>query len=123
MTNSTKPRLEFGPRLRAFRESRQLSQEQLAQLLGWTSNARISAYERGEYEPSLEDIGRLASALGIFPEVLAFGAETIAAHFEQAMTMPIAQSGEERDIDFIGRIQRDLEKFKRQQTSKRAGRK
>jgi transcriptional regulator with XRE-family HTH domain len=123
MTNSTKLRLEFGRRLKAMREKRGLSQDTLAKMSGWASNTRMSSYERGLNEPTLDEISRLASALGIFPEVLAFGAENIAAHIQEllsAQIVPLDQSIEAEslegnssakqpeDIDIIRRIQNDL---------------
>ena len=117
--NATKPRPEFGQRLKAAREKHGLSQADLSKQVGWVSNTTISKYELGTSEPSLEDIGRLASALGVYPEVLAFGADTIAQHIHDALNSPVATSGDHDDIDLIGRIQSDLEQLRQQQKRKR----
>jgi transcriptional regulator with XRE-family HTH domain len=54
----------FGRRIRALRLARHLSQEELAERanLHWTY---ISGIERGRRSPSLNSMGRLASALGV----------------------------------------------------------
>jgi transcriptional regulator with XRE-family HTH domain len=123
MTNSTKLRLEFGRRLKAMREKRGLSQDTLAKMSGWASNTRMSSYERGLNEPTLDEISRLATALGVHPEVLAYGAENIAAHIQDllsAQIVPLNQTvdtgdlegnssvNQTGDIDIIRRIQNDL---------------
>lgn len=53
----------LGTRLLLAREARQLSQEQLAEKLGW-SPSRISLYERDKRVPKLKQIRDLANALG-----------------------------------------------------------
>jgi transcriptional regulator with XRE-family HTH domain len=120
MKNEINIRLEFGKRLKTFREARGWSQDKLAQICGWSSNTRVSGYERGANEPSLDDIGRLAQALGVYPEVLAYGADSIAMHLRDALnTLGVASTSGD-DIDLIGRIQSDLESFRKQQR-KRGG--
>ena len=55
---------QFGGRLRHLREGRRLTQEALADLSG-LHPTYISGIERGKRNVSLENIGRLATALGI----------------------------------------------------------
>lgn len=57
-------RAAFGKRVRALREKRGLSQEQLAESaqLHWTY---VSGIERGRRNPGLNTLGRLATALDI----------------------------------------------------------
>jgi transcriptional regulator with XRE-family HTH domain len=54
----------FGKRLRELREARGLTQEGLAHEAG-LDRTYISSVERGERNISLENIERLASALGV----------------------------------------------------------
>jgi len=49
-----------------FRKNAGLTQEQLANLCGW-SQSRLANYERCEREPSLNDINNIAKHLGISP--------------------------------------------------------
>lgn len=58
-----------GDRLREARTNRGWSQADLAARLG-VARARVSAVERGVEVPSLEWLGRVATALGVPPSVL-----------------------------------------------------
>lgn len=64
----------FGRRLRDIREQRDLSQKQLADLLG-TDVMQISRYERGIGLPSLETCVQLATILKISTDELLLGRE------------------------------------------------
>ncbi len=57
-------RAAFGERVRKLRTAAGLSQEQLAERAGlhWTY---ISGIERGRRNPGLNNLGRLATALGV----------------------------------------------------------
>lgn len=55
--------VRFGMRLREIRLKKQLSQERLAELAG-LHRTYVSSVERGERNISLENIDRLANALG-----------------------------------------------------------
>lgn len=59
----------FGPTLRQFRQSKELSQEELAALLD-ISPSYISRMESDLKKPSLEMIFRLAGALKVKPHEL-----------------------------------------------------
>ncbi len=54
--------VEFGKRLRQLRKERNLTQRQLADLIG-VRNSVISFYEVGERTPSLDAVVKLASVL------------------------------------------------------------
>lgn len=61
--------VELGDRLRQFRKERNLTQKQLASLIG-VKNSVISFYEVGERMPSLEVVVRLSRALHISTDTL-----------------------------------------------------
>jgi transcriptional regulator with XRE-family HTH domain len=61
----------FGENLRALRESR-LTQEQLAKKIGH-GRPSITNIEIGKQRVLLDDVGRLAKALGVDPKVLLEG--------------------------------------------------
>lgn len=65
----TAPRRLFGQRLRDIRISRKLSQEKLGHLAGLDRNY-VGQVERGKRAPGLENIVRLAMALGLRPAAL-----------------------------------------------------
>jgi transcriptional regulator with XRE-family HTH domain len=57
-------RVGFGQRVRVLRDRRGWSQEQLAQACG-LHRTYVGGIERGERNPSLINIGRIANALGV----------------------------------------------------------
>lgn len=63
------PKLAFGKKLRALREARNLSQENLANL-ATLDRSYIGSVERGERNISLENICLLARALKVSPASL-----------------------------------------------------
>ena len=67
MHNSEKQYKEvLGERIRATREAQGLSQDQLAYMIGGTSNgANISRIELGKTGIQLETLHRIAKALGV----------------------------------------------------------
>jgi transcriptional regulator with XRE-family HTH domain len=60
----TKARKTFGNKLRVLRKQNDLSQEQLAELVG-VHRTYIGMIERGEQSVSLDNIARIAKALGV----------------------------------------------------------
>ena len=56
--------IEFGQRLKSLRKQRNLTQKQLAELIG-TQNSIISFYEVGDRIPSPEIIVKLARTLHV----------------------------------------------------------
>jgi transcriptional regulator with XRE-family HTH domain len=68
-SSAIQPRLAFGLRLRDLRSQRGLSQEALAAEAG-LDRTYISSCERGRRNISLENIYRLAEALGVQPDEL-----------------------------------------------------
>ena len=61
-------RAECGDRIRAYRKARELSQPQLAAMLGITKNS-ITNWETGVSRPELSMIPKLCHALGITADV------------------------------------------------------
>jgi transcriptional regulator with XRE-family HTH domain len=59
----------FGATVRRFREAQALSQEQLADLIG-IHRTYIGGIERGERNPTLTMIERIAAALKLEPSAL-----------------------------------------------------
>lgn len=62
-------RIAFGKRIRALREDRRYSQEELAEF-AHLHRTYIGGVERGERNVSLINIWRIADALGVNPSVL-----------------------------------------------------
>ncbi|MDM3752131.1 LexA family protein [Proteus mirabilis] len=63
----------IGERLKSIRESRGLSQAQLAKLCGYSAASRIGNYELGERKISVDDALVISEALGVSPAELMFG--------------------------------------------------
>ena len=62
--------MKFGKKLRRLREEKGISQQELANILGYKSNSYIYDIERGSFTPSEEKIKRLAKALKVsFSEI------------------------------------------------------
>lgn len=66
----------IGERLKSIRESRGLSQAQLAKLCGYSAASRIGNYELGERKISADDAIVISEALGISPAELMFGSQS-----------------------------------------------
>lgn len=58
---------EFGRKLRALRESKNLSQEELANLIGLKDRSSISKIEKGLRGIDYDNLERLVVALGVNP--------------------------------------------------------
>jgi transcriptional regulator with XRE-family HTH domain len=67
----------YGPALRDFRGERGISQERLALLAG-LDRTYVSGIERGERNPSLANLLKLADALGVQLSEIAARAERLA---------------------------------------------
>ena len=65
-------RSSFGARLRSLRLAKELSQVELARLIGRHQTV-IGPYERDEYEPPRDIVQKLAGVLDTTPEYLYFG--------------------------------------------------
>lgn len=69
VSSAAPTRLAFGSRVRQLREERHLSQEQLADEAGM-HRTYVSSLERGQRNVGLDNIIRLAVALGVPPSAL-----------------------------------------------------
>jgi transcriptional regulator with XRE-family HTH domain len=58
-------RMSFGKQLAQARKRLRLTQPQLAKLCGWDSQSRISMYERGERQPSIQEVVKLSDILNV----------------------------------------------------------
>ena len=67
--DDTKLKQYFGARIKEIRESRNLNQEQLAELVNMESR-HISRIETGKSFTTLENISKIATALGVSIESL-----------------------------------------------------
>jgi transcriptional regulator with XRE-family HTH domain len=56
--------MDVGARLKQWRESRRLTQQQLALRVGMSAS-QLCRYEQGRLTPRVETLGRLAHGLGI----------------------------------------------------------
>jgi transcriptional regulator with XRE-family HTH domain len=65
--------MQFGARLRQARKAKGFSQESLGKLLGGMSKQSISHWEGGRYEPNLEQLAQLCSALDTSADWLVLG--------------------------------------------------
>lgn len=63
MSTTTKHQIEFGNKIRSLRTSKGVSQEALADKAG-LDRTYISGIERGQRNPSLNNIHKIAGALG-----------------------------------------------------------
>ncbi|MGJ7219542.1 LexA family protein [Morganella morganii] len=65
----------IGERLKSIRESKGLSQAQLAKLCGYSAASRIGNYELGERKISADDAIIISEVLGVSPAELMFGSQ------------------------------------------------
>lgn len=83
-------------KMRTIRKKLHISQDDLAQHLG-VNRATVSKYETGVIEPSLTQISKIASFLGIDPiEILGIESFDTPADFEKAWT---EATGTPHDVD------------------------
>lgn len=78
---------EFGLNLKRTRESREMTQEQLAALLG-TSKQVISRYETGQRFPKVSIVMEYADKLGIsISQLTGYSSESVSGHEEKPTTV------------------------------------
>lgn len=59
-----------GERIKMVRKERGITQSKLCELLGYTNKASVSQIEKGQWNPGLDVIIRIADALGTTPQYL-----------------------------------------------------
>ncbi|MCI6326473.1 MAG: helix-turn-helix domain-containing protein [Clostridiales bacterium] len=95
--------MPFGDRLKAFREARGYTQDELAKMVG-VAKTTITGYERGNRTPDVEKIKKLAKALGITgDDLLETGLGNKKAALYSSEAMEIA-----RDFDTLDRHGRQI---------------
>ncbi|MBI5689269.1 MAG: helix-turn-helix transcriptional regulator [Verrucomicrobia bacterium] len=116
LENSDTPQ-SFGARLRWFRSQRNLTQADLGKAVARTATS-ISEWEKGESEPSLDQIAKLATALEVARERLAFGvevndldpAETLARDIREQIEALLRDSGS--DLSRLGWLLEELRRLR-----------
>jgi phage repressor protein C with HTH and peptisase S24 domain len=63
----------LGKRIAYYRKTAGLSQAGLASACGWKSQSRVGNYESGTREPTLADLEKIASAVGVSVSQLTYG--------------------------------------------------
>lgn len=61
--------IEFGKKLKFFRERANLSQDELARICGYADRSAITRIEKGERDLRIDKLKPLCSALGVSPMV------------------------------------------------------
>lgn len=67
--------IEFGKRLKQARESKKLTQQEVADKLGIGKPQTISAYETGKNDPSIDTLRKLSEIYDVSTDELLFGSE------------------------------------------------
>lgn len=62
--------MNFGQKLRKLRQEKGLTQQQLAEKLGYVTNSYVSDVEKGKFIPSKEKLKKIAKALNVSFEEL-----------------------------------------------------
>ena len=95
--------MEFGERLRMFREKAGLTQEELAERVG-VAKSTITGYEKGNRSPDIPKIKKLAWALGIT------GDELLDTGMQNKKTPAISDGGMQiaKDYDVLDRWGKEL---------------
>lgn len=68
----------FGERLRNIRQSKRISQDALAEMLGKSGKSTVSGWENGRADPSLSDVMKLCEILQTTAAYLVDGNEAAA---------------------------------------------
>ena len=57
--------MKFGEKLRALRQRRGITLNELAQLTGYANHSRISQFETGKRKPTLDFVYKVAEVFGV----------------------------------------------------------
>ncbi|PPS61791.1 XRE family transcriptional regulator [Pseudomonas sp. BRM28] len=88
----------LGNRIKHLRKAKGMSQQALALACGWESQSRIGNYEKGTRQPNLQDLEKLAGALGISLPDLVAGKDR-----SEINSLPDAIQGRVRSEDHLAR--------------------
>ncbi len=109
-------RKSIGKRIKAAREERGFTQEQLAERANLTTGGRVSDYERGQYRIGLDVLQRIASAMDL-PIYDLFNFEDSDHNQVDRKVVSNRVNQLESEIkslaDQVGRIRKNIDKFKK----------
>lgn len=93
----------IGDRIRACREAKKLSQNDLGKFIGRTRSA-VAQWENGYAPPSIFDVEDMATVLGVSPAYLAYG---VSPSMDDAMVIPMVEYQDERRTQQVAQIALD----------------
>jgi transcriptional regulator with XRE-family HTH domain len=102
--------ISIGLRIRALRQAKRLTQEELAYRAGYTSRSSINKIEKGIVDLQRSKIIELANALGVSPSYILFGNEEddkIEEEKQTAPTKPELSEGKRKLIEFAESVPED----------------
>lgn len=94
---------KLGVRLRAVREKRKLTQEELAEMIGMSNNF-ISNIERNYSIPSLETLVKICNALEITPDYVLLDSIYTAKEYLKDDIARMLEKCSEKDIKLIAKF-------------------
>lgn len=89
---------DIGKRLRMCRRDADMTQEELAEKLGYTSRTSISRVEKGEAEMPLSKLARCADIFGVELSVLVYGESREPDTIEKKIGARIRQARKSADL-------------------------
>ena len=113
----------FGEKLRKIRREKGISQQKLAEKLGYKSNSYIAEVERGKFIPKEEKLKKIAKALGVsFSEIkdllveskieeLGIKEKTLQELFKDIPKLPKAEK--KRIIEVYLKVKENLKRWKK----------
>lgn len=83
--------MDFNTRLKQLRHDAKLTQQELADALGYSAQSRIGNWEIGTKKPPFDELPRLAAALGVSVGAL-FGEESQSVRLDPDIVRDVAQA-------------------------------
>jgi transcriptional regulator with XRE-family HTH domain len=109
-------RKSIGGRIKAAREERGFTQEQLAERANLTAGGRVSDYERGQYRVGLEVLQRIATAMNIPISELFNFEDSKSSQVDRKVVRDRVNELEseiESLTDQVGRVRKNIDRFKK----------
>lgn len=109
-------RKSIGERIKAAREERGFTQEQLAERANLTAGGRVSDYERGQYRVGLEVLQRIATAMNIpISELFNFEDSSHSQVGRKVVRDRVDELESEIEslADQVGRVRKNIDRFKK----------